>query len=108
MNSLLEGKNVQNELQAKFKTAFIANQIFWVPGQTINFYFVPGHLRVAYISVASFLWINVLCFIKRQKIVKEEEMLEEEEMLVNEEGDVVMEEENVVKEKEKINGKQEN
>lgn len=71
--SVLEGKNVQDELQAKYKTAFIANQIFWVPGQTINFLFVPGHLRVAYISIVSFLWINVLCFIKRQKIEKQEE-----------------------------------
>lgn len=74
--SILEGKNVQDELQAKYKTAFIANQFFWIPAQTVNFMFVPGQFRVAYISIVSFVWINVLCFIKRQKIVKEEEKIE--------------------------------
>ncbi|CAH3916642.1 unnamed protein product [Pieris brassicae] len=69
----LEGKeDVLEELKQKYWKTFIANQAFWIPGQIINFAFVPPNLRVVYVASASFLWINILCFIKRQKVdVKE-------------------------------------
>ncbi|XP_047993863.1 mpv17-like protein [Leguminivora glycinivorella] len=65
----LEGReSVFDELKEKYWKTFVANQCFWIPGQTINFYFMPPSLRIVYISSASFIWINVLCFIKRQKM----------------------------------------
>ncbi|XP_050675277.1 mpv17-like protein [Leptidea sinapis] len=69
---VLERKeDVFEELKQKYWKTFLANQAFWIPGQLINFTFVPSHLRVVYVASASFLWINVLCFIKRQKVDKE-------------------------------------
>lgn len=66
---VLEGKkDIFEELKKKYWKTFVANQAFWVPAQTINFFFLPNHLRVVYVASASFIWINVLCFIKRQKV----------------------------------------
>ncbi|XP_045766757.1 mpv17-like protein isoform X2 [Maniola jurtina] len=71
---VLERKeDVFEELKDKYWKTFVANQAFWIPGQTINFFFVPSHLRVVYVASVSFVWINVLCFIKRQKVVKVDE-----------------------------------
>ncbi|CAH2256668.1 mpv17-like protein [Pararge aegeria] len=63
-------EDVLEELRDKYWKTFLANQAFWIPGQTINFFFVPSNLRVVYVASASFIWINVLCFIKRQKVEK--------------------------------------
>ncbi|XP_013146786.1 PREDICTED: mpv17-like protein [Papilio polytes] len=63
-------EDIFEEIRVKYWKTFIANQAFWIPGQTINFFFVPSHLRVVYVASASFIWINVLCFIKRQKTEK--------------------------------------
>ncbi|XP_059054022.1 mpv17-like protein [Achroia grisella] len=60
-------EDVFEELRQKYWKTFVANQIFWIPAQTINFYFMPPHLRVVYVASTSFIWINVFCFIKRQK-----------------------------------------
>ncbi|XP_075978503.1 mpv17-like protein isoform X2 [Anticarsia gemmatalis] len=65
-------EDVFEELREKYWKTFIANQSFWIPGQTINFFFIPSHLRVVYVASVSFLWINVLCYIKRQKLEKTE------------------------------------
>ncbi|VVD03248.1 unnamed protein product, partial [Leptidea sinapis] len=65
------GTTLKTVLTKKYWKTFLANQAFWIPGQLINFTFVPSHLRVVYVASASFLWINVLCFIKRQKVDKE-------------------------------------
>ncbi|CAK1544967.1 unnamed protein product [Leptosia nina] len=71
----LEGKeDVLEELKQKYWKTFVANQAFWIPGQIINFALVPPHLRVVYVASASFLWINILCFIKRQKVDNEEKV----------------------------------
>ncbi|CAH2039464.1 unnamed protein product, partial [Iphiclides podalirius] len=63
-------EDIFGELREKYWKTFAANQAFWIPGQTVNFFFVPSHLRVVYVASASFIWINVLCFIKRQKSEK--------------------------------------
>ncbi|XP_038206418.1 mpv17-like protein [Zerene cesonia] len=69
---VLERKeDVFEELKHKYWKTFAANQAFWIPGQIINFAFVPSNLRVVYVASASFIWINVLCFIKRQKVEKQ-------------------------------------
>ncbi|KAL4711994.1 hypothetical protein ACJJTC_003661 [Scirpophaga incertulas] len=68
LSGVLERReDVFEELRAKYWKTFVANQAFWIPSQTINFFFVPSHLRVVYVASVSFIWINVLCFIKRQK-----------------------------------------
>ncbi|XP_052754906.1 mpv17-like protein [Galleria mellonella] len=59
-------EDIFEELRQKYWKTFLANQAFWIPAQTINFYFMPSHLRVVYVASTSFIWINVLCFIKRQ------------------------------------------
>ncbi|KAJ2943677.1 hypothetical protein O0L34_g16790 [Tuta absoluta] len=64
-------KDIFEELREKYMKTFVANQMFWIPGQTINFALVPPNFRVVYVALASFIWINVLCFIKREKIVHE-------------------------------------
>ena len=39
---------------------------FWVPAQLINFLFLPASVRVAFVGVCSFMWINILCWVKRE------------------------------------------
>ncbi|CAH0694021.1 unnamed protein product [Spodoptera exigua] len=75
--SVLEGKqDIFEELRHKYVKTFMANQGFWLPVQTINFFFLPPHLRVAYVASASFIWINVLCYIKRQQISANQKALQ--------------------------------
>ena len=83
--SYLEGKKgpkLFDELREKGLKTFAMDCCFWIPAtvrksywfawifenmfifQTINFIFVPPWLRVTFIGVASFLWLNVLCWIK--------------------------------------------
>ncbi|XP_037093775.1 mpv17-like protein [Pollicipes pollicipes] len=38
---------------------------FWVPAQIVNFVFLPASVRVAFVGVCSFVWINILCWVKR-------------------------------------------
>ncbi|CAH0729920.1 unnamed protein product, partial [Brenthis ino] len=70
LGALERKQGVFEELKDKYWKTFMANQAFWIPGQTINFFFVPSNLRVVYVASLSFIWINILCFIKRQKVEK--------------------------------------
>ncbi|XP_017780921.1 PREDICTED: mpv17-like protein [Nicrophorus vespilloides] len=66
--SIMERKpNVLEEFQSKFKQTFVNSCMFWMPVQAINFTFVPAAFRVVYIGTASFAWVNILCYIKRQQ-----------------------------------------
>jgi Mpv17-like protein len=38
-----------------------------MPVQYINFYLVPTSLRVVFIAITSFAWVNILCVLKRQE-----------------------------------------
>lgn len=38
---------------------------WWMPAQAVNFTFCPNQYRVVFIGVASFVWVNILCCIKR-------------------------------------------
>jgi len=63
----LEGKRGEallSELKQKGITTFILDCCYWLPVQYINFKFVPVWLRVTYIGVTTFIWLNVLSFIK--------------------------------------------
>ncbi|XP_068618647.1 mpv17-like protein [Battus philenor] len=70
MGIVEQKEDIFEELREKYVKTFLLNQAFWIPGQTINFFFVPPNLRVVFVAFASFLWINVLCFIKREKVEK--------------------------------------
>jgi len=65
----LEGKQgweLTEELKEKGFTTFFLDCCYWLPVQYLNFKFVPAWLRVSYIGVTTFLWLNILCFIKSQ------------------------------------------
>lgn len=57
------------ECQKKILPTFVRSCMFWLPAQTVNFLLVPPHLRIVYMGCASFCWVNILCYIKRQKIL---------------------------------------
>ncbi len=44
-----------------------------MPAQAVNFKLVPNSLRVVYIGVCSFLWVNILCILKRQTVDEKKE-----------------------------------
>ncbi|XP_065204173.1 mpv17-like protein [Planococcus citri] len=67
--SLMEGKqDLLEECRSKFIPTFQTSCLFWLPVQTINFLFVPNTIRVAYVGTCSFVWINILCWIKRKEL----------------------------------------
>lgn len=57
------------ECRKKFLPTFERSCLFWLPAQTINFLLIPPHMRIVYMGCASFCWVNILCYIKRQKII---------------------------------------
>ena len=64
MNAM-EGKpDWLEECRHKFWKTFTADCCFWLPVQALNFIYVPADLRVAFIAVATFVWLNVLCWFK--------------------------------------------
>lgn len=44
--------------------------MFWLPAQSINFLMVPPAARVVYVGSCAFIWVNVLCWFKRQNYEK--------------------------------------
>uniref|UniRef100_A0A034WKG4 Mpv17-like protein n=1 Tax=Bactrocera dorsalis TaxID=27457 RepID=A0A034WKG4_BACDO len=54
------------ELREKFLPTFTRSCIFWLPAQTLNFVMVAPRFRVIYMGVCGFIWVNILCWIKRQ------------------------------------------
>lgn len=54
------------ELKEKFVPTFARSCLFWLPAQTINFYWVPPRFRVVYVGTCSLVWANILCWVKRQ------------------------------------------
>lgn len=70
----LEGKeDVFAELKAKFWSTYKMSCCFWLPAQAINFALLPPYTRVAFVGVASFIWVNVLCLVKRQEFSEPQE-----------------------------------
>jgi len=61
----MEGqKSLTEECRTKFMPTFAADCCFWLPVQWFNFQFISPDLRVVFIGVTTFIWLNVLCFIK--------------------------------------------
>lgn len=55
------------EVKEKLIPTFAKSCLLWLPAQTINFLYVPNRFRMIYLATCSFAWVNILCFIKRQK-----------------------------------------
>ncbi|XP_018895634.2 mpv17-like protein [Bemisia tabaci] len=72
--SLMEGKrDLLAECREKFIPTFQTSCVFWLPAQAVNFMLVPPAARVVYVGTCSFLWINILCWIKRRDFKPSEE-----------------------------------
>ncbi|XP_050303602.1 mpv17-like protein [Anthonomus grandis grandis] len=69
--SVLERKrDLLEECRNKIGHTFLANCLFWMPAQGVNFALIPGIYRVSYIGTCSFAWINILCWFKKQDVTK--------------------------------------
>ncbi|CAG7784962.1 unnamed protein product [Allacma fusca] len=65
--SLLESReDIFAELIEKFVPTFITSSCFWIPIQATNFTFIPAQYRIVYIAVCTLIWVNILCWFKRQ------------------------------------------
>ncbi|XP_076248965.1 mpv17-like protein [Calliopsis andreniformis] len=64
--SLMEGKfsDIFGECRAKFRQTFKTSCMYWLPVQFLNFLLIPSALRVSFVSVAAFCWVNILCYLK--------------------------------------------
>jgi len=63
--SWLEGQDdLTKECREKFWPTFALDCLFWLPTQAVNFALVPPPLRVVFIGVACFFWLNILCVVK--------------------------------------------
>jgi len=58
------GREMFEELRQKGLKTFALDCCFWIPNTAFNFMFVPAGLRVVFVSVSSFIWLNALCWIK--------------------------------------------
>ncbi|XP_076764619.1 mpv17-like protein [Xylocopa sonorina] len=69
--SLMEGKsNMFDECKAKFFQTFKTSCVYWLPVQFLNFLLVPPSLRVSFVSIAAFCWVNILCYLKNTPVSK--------------------------------------
>ncbi|XP_070161553.1 uncharacterized protein [Polyergus mexicanus] len=72
--SLMEAKlDIFQECKLKFLRTFQTSCGYWLPVQLVNFMLVPPSLRVTYVSIASFCWINILCYLKNVPIIEYEQ-----------------------------------
>ncbi|XP_011264577.1 mpv17-like protein [Camponotus floridanus] len=72
--SLMEAKSdILRECKIKFLHTFQTSCGFWLPVQLVNFMLVPPSLRVTYVSIASFCWINILCYLKNVPVAEYEQ-----------------------------------
>lgn len=65
--SALEGYRglaVFDEFAEKGLKTFVMDCCFWIPNTAINFLFIPAWLRVTFVAVSTYIWVNVLCWIK--------------------------------------------
>ncbi|XP_037719653.1 mpv17-like protein isoform X1 [Drosophila subpulchrella] len=67
--SLMEGsEDTFLELREKFVPTFMRSCIFWLPAQVLNFSLVAPRFRVIYMGVCGLIWVNILCWTKRQSL----------------------------------------
>ncbi|KAH8242240.1 mpv17-like protein [Drosophila bipectinata] len=69
--SIMEGsEDIFLELREKFVPTFVRSCVFWLPAQALNFSLVAPRFRVIYMGVCGLIWVNILCWTKRQSITK--------------------------------------
>ncbi|KAH0954160.1 hypothetical protein HN011_012366 [Eciton burchellii] len=69
--SLMEAKSdVLKECKMKFLYTFQTSCGYWLPVQLVNFMLIPPSLRVIYVSIAAFCWVNIMCYLKSVPIVE--------------------------------------
>lgn len=61
-------KDPFEELRQKFLSTFGRSCLFWLPAQSLNFLLIPPKFRVIYVGSCALIWVNILCWIKRQNI----------------------------------------
>jgi len=61
-----KGMDLFSELREKGPKTFALDCCFWIPATAANFLLVPSWLRVTFVGGASFVWINILSWIKSQ------------------------------------------
>ncbi len=47
-----------------------------MPAQAVNFWLMPPSMRVVYIATCSFIWVNILCVLKRLNVESEDDKKE--------------------------------
>jgi len=68
--SIMERKaDILEECREKFLPTFARSCLFWLPAQSMNFLFIPPRFRVIYVGSCSFVWVNILCWVKRQQYI---------------------------------------
>ncbi|XP_037954212.1 mpv17-like protein [Teleopsis dalmanni] len=67
MSIMENSENIFLDVQTKFISTFYKSCMFWLPAQSINFMFIMPKYRVLYMGICGFLWVNILCWAKRQK-----------------------------------------
>ncbi|CAD7005037.1 unnamed protein product [Ceratitis capitata] len=67
MSLMEQAEDPFKELREKFVPTFARSCFFWLPAQTLNFVLIAPRFRVIYMGVCGFIWVNILCWIKRQR-----------------------------------------
>ncbi|CAG0895089.1 unnamed protein product [Darwinula stevensoni] len=68
MSTLEFKSDILAEWKQKIGPTYLTSWFFWIPAQAINFALLPPPARVVYVASASFIWINILCWFKRQSM----------------------------------------
>ncbi|RLU19799.1 hypothetical protein DMN91_008358 [Ooceraea biroi] len=69
--SLMEAKSdVLRECKIKFLHTFQTSCAYWLPVQLVNFMLIPPSLRVTYVSIAAFCWVNIMCYLKSAPVTE--------------------------------------
>ncbi|CAM1318698.1 MPV17L (predicted) [Pycnogonum litorale] len=64
--NIMEGKERPfDDVPEKWFKAFTMGACYWMPVQTVNFLILPPQYRVAYVGLMSFIWTNVLIYMRK-------------------------------------------
>lgn len=62
---------IAGKLKADFVKTLLGGWIFWVPAAAVNFYLIPVHFRVLYMSACGMLWAGFLSYVSEKSGPKE-------------------------------------
>ncbi|CAK9809671.1 Mpv17-like protein 2 [Anthophora plagiata] len=84
--NLLEMKPVAEcaeEVKRKFWPTYKVGVCVWPILQTINFFFIPEHNRVVYVSFCSLIWTSFLAYMKALEAKKKENELTNDNKIIH-------------------------